>query len=194
MSDRPGEGVSDDQLAAARLEIENLLEGSGVSLSDRELWEEPVDLDLEVPVTPAVLSSRRRSPWLIRTGIAAVIGLVVLVAVLVTGREPGPEWEVALIPTEEAPTASAVVAGWSQPGGTRLRLDVRGLDPAPDGHIYELWFSNKDRHISAGTFSQADDLEMWVGVQRSDFPRVWITLEPLDADPGPALTVLDVES
>ncbi len=186
--------VNDEQLAAARREVEQMLEGSGVSLSDRELWEEPVDLDFDVAAAHAAPRLRRARRWSVVAGIAAVLGFVVLLAAVILLREPGPDWEVALIPTAEAPSASAVVAGWNQPGGTRLRLDVSGLEPAPDGYVYELWFTNQDRHISAGTFTRADDLEMWVGVRRGDFPRVWITLEPLDADPGPALTVLDVES
>jgi hypothetical protein len=77
--------------------------------------------------------------------------------------------------------ASGTVAGWNTESGTRMVLDIEGLDPAPPGFVYELWLSAGPRHISAGTFVEAgNDLELWAGVSRRDYPRVWVTLEPLD--------------
>jgi hypothetical protein len=113
---------------------------------------------------------------------------------VVSGREPAAVWSVDLAATDAAPAATATVLGWNGDAGTRLSVSVDGLEPAPEGFVYELWFSNKDRHISAGTFAEATELEMLVGIRRGDFPRIWITLEPLDADPGPGLTVLDTEA
>ena len=128
---------------------------------------------------------------------AAVAG-VAAVALLVAGswallRSPAPDWEVALPGTEHAPEAMGVVRGWNVAGGsTRLTLEVSGLDPAPAGTFYEFWFSEGSRHISSGTFTVADGTEMWVGVARKDFPRLWITLEPIDDDESPSgLTVMD---
>jgi hypothetical protein len=56
-----------------------------------------------------------------------------------------------------------------------------------------MWLSAGARHISAGTFVEADhDLELWAGVSRRQYPRVWITLEPLDDDESlSGQTVLD---
>ena len=73
-----------------------------------------------------------------------------------------------------------------------MLLAVNGLDPAPDGYIYEFWLSDGPRYVSAGTFRAGGVVELWVGVSRRDFPRMWVTLEPIDTDAGPSsATVLD---
>ena len=69
---------------------------------------------------------------------------------------------------------------------------IEGLNPAPDGFVYEFWLSDGPVHISAGTFHSDGEIELWSGVSRADFPRLWITLEPLDEDESPSgNTVLD---
>ncbi len=123
--------------------------------------------------------------------VAAAVVAVVAVGAIVATRQAAPDWEVALAGTDAAPGASAIARGWNEPSGTRMELDVSGLDPAPDGFVYELWLSEGPIHVSAGTFRSAEDVQLWVGVRRSDYPRVWITLEPIDDDPGPARNILD---
>lgn len=184
----------DAQLEEARARLERLLAEDGVALSDPELWENPTEFEssLERIVPPAGTGGGRR--WWLAGGIAAALGVVVLVAVAVLTADRGPDWEVTLSPTELAPQASARVLGWNTDGGTRLYVELDGLDPAPEGFVYEMWFTKDDRHISAGTFTGGDGVELSVGVRRGDFPRLWITLEPLDADPGPFETVLDTEA
>jgi len=193
MTDERYDPVSDEELAVERVRLERLLSGMGVSLSEPSLWEEPVPLTDPLAEIPPRDAGPRWPRWWIGAA-AAVAAVVVAVGMSLAAREPAADWEVALDATTDAPGASAVVQGWNSDGGTRLALSVTGLDPAPDGFVYELWFSNKDRHISAGTFAQAADIEMWVGIRRRDFPRVWITLEPLDADTSPAQTVLDTNA
>lgn len=155
------------------------------AITDSDVWEAP-SVDLRTRVVAAVANEAhlrqappdRRIPW---------IGAVAAVAVILVGfmsfvalRNP-PDWEVAIEGTGLAPDASGVVAGWNDESGTRMVLDVSGLDPAPPGYVYELWLSADYRHISAGTFIQpGDDLELWAGVSRRDYPRVWVTLERLD--------------
>jgi hypothetical protein len=73
-----------------------------------------------------------------------------------------------------------------------MLLSVDGLEGAPDGYVYEFWLSEGPLHISAGTFTASGDIELWSGVSRADFPRLWVTLEPLDEDESPSShTVLD---
>ena len=94
--------------------------------------------------------------------------------------------------TAEAPAASATVSGWTTEGGIRIELESDSLPTAPDGFYYELWLSAPDRIISAGSFRSGEDVVLWSGVPRSEVPRLWVTLEPLDSDPAPSgLTVLD---
>jgi hypothetical protein len=105
---------------------------------------------------------------------------------------PSPDWVVSMPGTDLAAQASSTVSGWNTDSGTRMLLSIEGLDPAPDGYVYELWLSKGPVHVSAGTFTAAGDVELWAGVTRADFPRLWVTLEPLDEDESPSRsTVLD---
>lgn len=73
-----------------------------------------------------------------------------------------------------------------------MRVRTTGLDPAPDGFVYEMWLSKDEIHISGGTFTQPNDVELLIGVTRADYPRIWITLEAIDEDESPSpATVLD---
>ena len=97
--------------------------------------------------------------------------------------------------TELAPTAAASVEGWNEESGTRMMLAIQGLERAPAGYVYELWLSDGPIHISAGTFTASGEIEMWTGVARAAFPRLWVTLEPIDEDESPSgRTVLDTGS
>jgi hypothetical protein len=132
---------------------------------------------------PPQAPSARRSRAVASVAGAAAVATIVVAAVVWMGlRSPAPDWKVTIPGTDEAPAAAGVVQGWVERGGTRLTLDVEGLPAAPDGFVYEFWFSKGSQHISAGTFADADHVELWVGVMRADFPRLWITLEPLDDD------------
>ena len=92
------------------------------------------------------------------------------------------------------PSRPSTITGWNTDSGTRLVMTVKGLDPAPAGYVYEFWLSQGPLHISAGTFSAGGEIDLWTGVTRAEFPRLWVTLEPLDDDESPSgHTVLDTE-
>jgi hypothetical protein len=96
-----------------------------------------------------------------------------------------PDWQFSL--EGELPGASAQVEGWNAGPGTRMRFRIDGIDPAPEGHYYEIWMTAEDgRHISAGTFRDQGTVTVWAAVKRSEFPRIWITLEAMDGDLGPS--------
>jgi hypothetical protein len=174
------------------------LDAAAALLRDPALWEEP-PADLEDRVVGAVAGAsatgerRRRSRFKLFTGIAAAVVVVAAVAAaLLVTRSPAPDWEVAIAGNELSSGARGTVSGWNTPAGTRVAIDVTGLGPAPAGHIYEMWFSAGSIHLSAGTFRSFDDVELWVGAARADFPRIWVTLEPIDGDESPSgRTVLD---
>lgn len=165
-------------------------------LDDVALWQEPTngaedDLVALISGRSEPGTDRRRGRWWM-VAAAAVVFVVATGGLWTTIRTPDPDWSVSVLGTAAAPTASAVVQGWNEPGGTRLGLVVDGLAPAPPGSVYEVWLSRDSVHISAGTFASAGEVELWVGVARREFPRIWITLEPLDEDEAPsATTVLD---
>lgn len=164
-------------------------------LDDARVWEEPPS-NMEERLVAAIAGPPdevRREPgsrllWL--GSVAAAI--VVAFGFWFANLEPAPDWEIALPGTAEAPNAIGTVAGWNEAGGTRLALAIEGLPPAPPGFVYEFWLTSGDIHISAGTFTAPDGVELWVGVGRADFPRLWITLEPIDEDESPSgINVMD---
>ena len=170
--------------------------GATLGVLDSEaLWQEPGP-GLEDRIVALISGSAaaetpqsKRWRWAVA---AAVVAIIATAGVLAARIGDDPDWEVALPGTDQAPAASGVVQGWNEDGGTRLRFDLAGLNPAPDGNIYEVWFSRGPLHISAGTFSSAGTVDMWTGISRKDYPRIWITLEPINTDESPSIrTVMD---
>jgi hypothetical protein len=164
---------------------------------DSVIWEEPSP-ELENQVIALITGTPTTSPpgpgrlerWM--RPLAAAAAVVVAVGFYAVLRAPSPDWEVVMPGTDTAPQATSTVAGWNTDSGTRLMLAIRGLEPAPQGHVYEFWLSDGPLHISAGTFKAGGEIELWAGVTRADFPRLWVTLEQLDDDESPSgTTVLD---
>ena len=170
------------------------------ALMDPTIWEEPpAELgDQVVALISGQLTSRkggadRRERWMRPLAAAALV--VVAVGLYAALRTPSPDWEVAMPGTDLAPAATSTVKGWNTDSGTRMIVAIEGLAPAPSGSVYELWLSQGPLHISAGTFTADGEIELWSGVSRADFPRLWVTLEPLDEDESPSgSTVLDTEA
>lgn len=184
-------GCSDCRADQGEIERTRLL------LADQSIWEEPPS-DLVDRVVDTVAGSgpgrpatrTRPRPWGRVLSAAAVF--LVAVGSFALLRADSPDWEVALPGTELAPLASGSVKGWNTESGTRMLLEVDGLPRAPDGFFYEFWLSEGPVHISAGTFSSAEQVELFAAVKRADFPRLWVTLEPIDEDESPTReTVLD---
>ncbi len=141
--------------------------------------------------TSASTGGPRTQRWIWSVA-ALLIGLVAVAGVVMAVRSPDPDWEIVMPGTTDAPGATAVVAGWNTSNGTRMILTIDGLAPAPEGSFYEMWLSRDDIHVSAGTFTDGGTVELLSGVPRSDYPRLWVTLEPVDADESPSrTTVLD---
>ena len=143
-----------------------------------------------VPVTGT--RSRRFSTKSVIVGSAAAVLLLFAGMFSMLSGTQGPDWEVAMVGTDAAPSASAVVAGWNMDAGTRVVLETSDLGQAPDGFVYQLWFSKGSQDVSAGTFTDPSHVELTVGIARKDYPTVWLALEPIDGGPGgagPALLV-----
>jgi hypothetical protein len=164
-------------------------------LSSHSLWEEPPP-GLADRIMEAV-GSHDEGDWEARTiperrpfghmaWVAAAL-VVVLAGTFLATRESAADWEMTLAATEEAPEGSAVVRGWSTSRGTRLVLDVSGIEDARGGTYYEIWLTAPDgRHVSAGTFNGSGRVTAFAGVRRADYPRIWITLESANQDLGPS--------
>lgn len=146
-----------------------------------------------VDAAPVSISSWKS--WTTRS-VVIMFGSVAAALVLLVGafsmltRAPGPDWEVAMVGTLVAPSATAVVAGWNTDAGTRVVLEASNLGPAPEGFVYQLWLSRGSDHVSAGTFTDPSRVVLTVGVARKNYPDVWISLQPITTgagNAGPAL-------
>ncbi|MGZ5385213.1 MAG: anti-sigma factor domain-containing protein [Acidimicrobiia bacterium] len=166
------------------------------TLSSHSLWEEPPsDLSDRILQTVRGLDERdysdtRAQPEHQRTALFAGVAVTLLIALAGTffaTRSLTADWEMTLATSEELPGATAVIRGWSTAMGTRMVLDITGVEDAPSGSYYEIWMTAPDgRHISAGTFSGSGRVTAFAGVRRADYPRIWITLETADDDLGPS--------
>lgn len=178
------------------------LDGAAEELREPSQWEEP-PADLEDRIVAEISAAtfpqavelreapRRQARW-IWLGAAAILVAVAIAAGIRPGS--GPDWTVEVPGTDLAPLATATVEGWATDAGTRMLVHATGLDPAPQGFVYEMWLTSGDVHISGGTFREIDGAELLVGVSRADYPRIWITLEAIDEDESPSpTTVLDTQ-
>jgi hypothetical protein len=160
-------------------------------LGDPAVWETPGS-ELRSQVVGAVVSaahssgssrSSARRWWIAGVAAALVIGVVAASLVVMRGGDAAADWELSLYAKAPSPDAVVVVRGWNTASGTHLRLDVDGLAPAGPNEYYAVWMtSDAGQHVPAGTFRESGRIDAWSGVRRSDFPRIWITLEPDDGD------------
>ncbi len=187
-----------DGCAACRTRLPSLQAGRTV-MADPAVWEEPSpELGEQVAMLlQGATKPPEKAKWPVRTmvGVAAVAALLLLVVAVVALRNDAPDWTVDIAGTDQAPLAMGTIEGWATSNGTRMVLNIDGLDPAPDGYFYELWLSRGPIHVSAGTFTATDDVVVWSGVPRRDYPRLWITLEAIDEDESPSpTTVMDTQT
>ena len=148
----------------------------------------PVDADVRntqsnvVPLpdrsSPSGRSRLARSVIPFAIGIAA--GLILAVSAL-TLRTADDGIELVLAGTDLAPQASASALIEQGPLGVRIKLDVSGLPPSPDGTYYQAWV-RKDAEfgVSAGTFHLRGgdgEIELWAGVSTDDYPLITVTVQ-----------------
>lgn len=112
---------------------------------------------------------------------AAVVG-VAAVGTAVAVSQAGPESTVvALMPTEQEPSASGTAAISDTPSGFSIELDLEGLPPAAEGSYYQAWLKNAEGElVTIGTFHArdgSDDVILWSGVDPADYPTLTVTLQ-----------------
>lgn len=137
-------------------------------------------------VTP--LAPRRRSLAAVVAAIAAASAIMFGAGFLVgIARDDDPPAsaedelvaQLALVGTEAAPTAHAVVDVFDRGAGYAFILRTEGLDPAPDGEYYEGWLSSTvGGDVSIGTFHMRGGdgtVVLWSGVDVADYPLLFVT-------------------
>ena len=165
------------------------------TLASHSLWEEPSP-ELADRILHTVRGHEERShsegksnPDHQRMALFAGVAVTLLIALAGTffaTRSLEADWRMTLV-SEELPEATAVIRGWSTAMGTRMVLDIAGIEDAPSGSYYEIWMTADDgRHISAGTFNGSGRVTAFAGARRADYPRIWITLESADHELGPS--------
>jgi anti-sigma factor RsiW len=166
------------------------------ALSSHSLWEEPPP-DLADKIVRAgdgqIETSRAEARTTFGRGRTAALAgvavtlLIALAGTIVATHTLSADWEMTLVATEESPQATASISGWSTARGTRMVIDISGIEDAPTGSYYEIWMTAPDgRHVSAGTFTGSGRVTAFAGVRRADYPRIWITMEMADDDLGPS--------
>lgn len=161
-------------------------------LASPALWDEPdprwEDAIMREVGVEAPAGAGPRTGWTVAAVAAAAA--VVLTLVVIT-RSPAPDWTVALAAPPDSGIVGAV-SGFNEATGTRVVLEIDNLDAAGEGTFYEVWWVDLDTGgaVSSGSFLESDTIEMWIGIRRSDFPKMLITLEPSDGDPSPSDDVI----
>lgn len=143
--------------------------------------EDQVSSVREVPSAP-------KSRWPL---VAAVVGsaaaVVALVFSTISVLDSESQTLLAMTGTEVEPGASGQAAVGPTGSGWWIRLELAGLPPAPDGTFYEGWvWSDDGEGVSIGTFhlrGGAEPVILWSGVEMSDYPSIWVTLENEDEGP-----------
>jgi hypothetical protein len=141
------------------------------------------------PASPASERSRRspvrrRTPWLVAAAAAVILGGGAAVL------WPRPDVTTfAAAGTPLAPQASAVVHLEPKSAGVAIRLDIKGLQPAPEGAYYAAWLRGPEGVVPVGTFHWRKGgipIDLWSGVTADRYPELFVTLQREGAAPTPS--------
>lgn len=183
------EQVAEPSAAVARL------------LADESLWSDPPE-DLEESIVNAIRAERVAQPapdatapgsaagrvgrrvhrrWWQAAAAALVAVVAAGVLVLLPDGETEDQVALGIDGTELAPGASAAAVVDELANGVAIRLEIVGLEPAPDGAYYQGWVRSEDGElVSIGTFHQRGGdgpVTLWSGVPLADYPTLTVTLQ-----------------
>jgi Anti-sigma-K factor rskA len=155
------------------------------------------------------LGGRHKRRWpLIAAVSAAAIGIAAAVIIIASRPvAPGPV-ELAggkfrVVDAALAPKGEGEAEVFRSDGGELLKIEAEGLPAPTQSQLYQVWVvgaadtPDAQVRIPVGTFTTTDgsvQVELPIAVDRTQYPRVAITLEPDDGDPrqnGP--TIVEAE-
>lgn len=136
---------------------------------------------------------RRAARWLGAAAAALLVAAAVGVGIVLFNRGGGTETTVALV-AAEAGSAGGQATIRTGPTGQEVQLAVHGLPASAPGWYYECWFvgpgdsEQRPNRVSAGTFTvgangQAN-VRLVSAADPAKFPKLGVTLEPDDGNPG----------
>jgi Anti-sigma-K factor rskA len=109
------------------------------------------------PVTPLRRPSRRRRVALALAAALGVVAIFALGLVVASGDDPNAERVVAMTGASGA-SASLEIYEIDAAGNWPMLIDVRGLPPAGDGRLFELWLTQDGEPTAlCGSFHTDDD-------------------------------------
>ncbi len=162
------------------------------ALADPDTWADPPKGLVDRVISEGREAEGRptHSIW-----IAAALALVLVGVSLFQGPGEPPDdgLIVAMTGTPLAPGAAGTVQMREAPSGWYIRLDVRGLPPAPEDAYYQGWLWDEDEGVSIGTFHMrngAEPVGLWSGVSPEGFPVVKVTLQDLGGGSAPSDRVM----
>ena len=149
--------------------------------------------ELKEWVLARVRAEARQSPtagWKVWLPAAAAVLLVA--AVLGFGllrMVSGPPDGLALTATSAAPQAGGELRGQQVGENFKVELEALGLPEPRAGEYYEMWYAREGgERISCGTFQAQKNghttVNMSAPASAVAYPKVEVTLEPDDGDPG----------
>ncbi|MFC1711083.1 anti-sigma factor [Patescibacteria group bacterium] len=78
-----------------------------------------------------------------------------------------------------------------------FKLTASGLSSVEKGYYYESWLEKDEKNISTGRVEVDSmgngELYYTVSVDRSEYPKVFVSIEPEDGNPAPADKILEGE-
>jgi len=161
---------------------------AGVDLA-RPVWWDAPSPGGEAELMRALAGSRtsRRPRRVLRTVAVAAAAVAAAAALLAIGYRwgdrpvPSRGTEFALAATELQPAAAVTGRVDDTAIGTWIRLDIAALEPAGPGEYYEVWMSDGEALVSAGTFHMRGDpapVVLWSGVPPDDYSELLVTVQP----------------
>jgi Anti-sigma-K factor rskA, C-terminal len=167
-------------------------------LAQDETWADPpgsvldgVLLSIELETSGSKVGPARvwwRRPLAVAGVLVAALAVVLLSLAGFLSRAD--ETVVAMSGTHIDPHASGTATLKSTGGGWVIHLDVNGLPPAAPGTYYEGWvWSDGGEGVSIGTFHLRggdQPVTLWSGVDLSEYPSIWVTLQNEGAGPEPS--------
>ncbi len=169
-------------------------------LSDPGVWTEPpsgvVDGIGAITVHESDLQPSRSRRLRVPLVVAAAAVSIAILGILGVFDRPvvEPSAVANLTGTELMPSASGTATVRDTSSGWAIRLELEGLPGAPAGSFYQGWaWSQEGEGVSIGTFHlRGGDypVTLWAGVELSEYPWIWVTLQEEGAGPEASGLVL----
>lgn len=150
---------------------------------------EPEPATAPEPAVVVPLRRRQRRAWY--AAAAGVAAAAVLVSVLAWPRPETTSFPMA--GTALAPRAHAVAELEARSAGLAIRLEVKGLPPAPAGAYYAAWLRGAEGVVPVGTFHWRKGgipIDLWSGVGQDRYPELFVTLQREGLPPTPSSEVV----